>query len=196
MTIFSLHDLTVHHHITAMKIRRRLEFICKVTRTIFSAKFSGRYCRQIKNLRAASCTRLALYIQPICFYLPFLIDVCYTRNLINADQPSLMCQTKCLSLQSLLCWYYLLLRVAQYQFFLINSISIILFPFLSIPISISINLKRAYQYQYVINYWKIPLSISISISINLLPYQYRYQYFSTCLKSSYYKSPAAQIVRQ
>ena len=87
-------------------------------------------------------------------------------------------------------------RVAQYQFFLINSISIILFPFLSIPISISINLKRAYQYQYVINYWKIPLSISISISINLLPYQYRYQYFSTCLKSSYYKSPAVQIVRQ
>ena len=87
-------------------------------------------------------------------------------------------------------------RVAQYQFFLIDSISIILFPFLSIPISISINLKRAYQYQYVINYWKIPLSISISISINLLPYQYRYQYFSTCLKSSYYKSPAAQIVRQ
>ena len=88
------------------------------------------------------------------------------------------------------------IRVAQYQFFLIDSISIILFPFLSIPISISINLKRAYQYQYVINYWKIPLSISISISINLLPYQYRYQYFSTCLKSSYYKSPAAQIVRQ
>ena len=69
-------------------------------------------------------------------------------------------------------------------------------PFLSIPISISINLKRSYQYQYVINYWKIPLSISISISINLLPYQYRYQYFSTCLKSSYYKSPAAQIVRK
>ena len=87
-------------------------------------------------------------------------------------------------------------RVAQYQFFLIDSISIILFPFLSIPISISINLKRAYQYQYVINYWKIPLSISISISINLLPYQYRYQYFSTCLKSSYYKSAAAQKVRQ
>ena len=87
-------------------------------------------------------------------------------------------------------------RVAQYQFFLIDSISIILFPFLSIPISISINLKRAYQYQYVINYWKIPLSISISISINLLPYQYRYQWFSTCLKSFYYKSPAAQIVRQ
>ena len=87
-------------------------------------------------------------------------------------------------------------RVAQYQFFLIDSISIILFPFLSIPISISINLKRAYQYQYVINYWKIPLSISISISINLLPYQYRYQYFSTCLKSSYYKSAAAQISRQ
>ena len=57
-------------------------------------------------------------------------------------------------------------------------------------------MKRAYQYQYVINYWKIPLSISISISINLLPYQYRYQYISTCLKSSYYKSAAAQIVRQ
>ena len=92
--------------------------------------------------------------------------------------------------------YLVDIRVAQYQFFLINSISIILFPFLSIPISISINLKRAYQYQYVINYWKIPLSITISISINLLPYQYRYQYFSTCLKSSYYKSPAAQIVRQ
>ena len=90
----------------------------------------------------------------------------------------------------------LCIRVAQYQFFLIDSISIILFPFLSIPISISINLKRAYQYQYVINYWKIPLSISISISINLLPYQYRYQYFSSCLKSSYYKSPTAQIVRQ
>ena len=85
-------------------------------------------------------------------------------------------------------------RVAQYQFFLIDSISIILFPFLSIPISISINLKRAYQYQYVINYWKIPLSISISISINLLPYQY--QYFSTHLKSLYYKSAAAQIIRQ
>ena len=85
-------------------------------------------------------------------------------------------------------------RVAQYQFFLIDSISIILFPFLSIPISISINLKRAYQYQYVINYWKIPLSISISISINLLPYQY--QFFSTHLKSLYYKSAAAEIVRQ
>ena len=50
MTIFSLHDLTVHHHIKAMNIRRRLEFICKVTRTIFSAKFSGRYCRQIKKI--------------------------------------------------------------------------------------------------------------------------------------------------
>ena len=87
-------------------------------------------------------------------------------------------------------------RAAQYQFFLINSISIILFPFLSISISISINSKRAYQYQYIINYWKILLSISISISINILPYQYRYQYFSTCLKSSYYKSPAVQIVRQ
>ena len=37
-TIFSLHDLTVHHHITAMNIRRRLEFICKVTRKIFSSK--------------------------------------------------------------------------------------------------------------------------------------------------------------
>ena len=90
----------------------------------------------------------------------------------------------------------LCIRVAQYQFFLIDSISIILFPFLSIPISISINLKRAYQYQYVINYWKIPLSISISISINLLPYQYQYQYFSTHLKSLYYKSAAAQIIRQ
>ena len=44
-------------------------------------------------------------------------------------------------------------RVAQYQFSLVNSISI--------------NLKRAYQYQYVINYGKVPLSISISI--NWLP---------------------------
>ena len=71
-----------------------------------------------KNLRAASCTRLALYIQPICFYLPFLIDVCYTRNLINADQPSLMCQTKCLSLQSLLCWYYCYHFVKAFYFIL------------------------------------------------------------------------------
>ena len=70
-------------------------------------------------------------------------------------------------------------RVAQYQFFLINSISIILFSFLSIPISISINIKRAYQYQCVINYWKVPLSISISMSINWLPYQYQYQYFNS-----------------
>jgi len=34
-------------------------------------------------------------------------------------------------------------RGAQYQYFVIDSISIILFPFLSIPISISIILKRA-----------------------------------------------------
>ena len=52
-TIFSLHDLTVHHHITAMNIRRRLEFICKVTRKIFSSKISGIYCRQMK--RSKSC---------------------------------------------------------------------------------------------------------------------------------------------
>ena len=70
-------------------------------------------------------------------------------------------------------------RGAQYRYFVIDSISIILFPFLSIPISMSVNIKRAYQYQCVINYWKVPLSISISMSINWLPYQYQYQYFNS-----------------
>ena len=97
-------------------------------------------------------------------------------------------------------------RVAQYQFFFINSISIILFPFLSIPISMSINIKRAYQYQCVINYWKVPLSISISMSINWLPYQYQYQYFNSyqnLLKSVHVwnlciikRGSTAKIVRQ
>ena len=98
------------------------------------------------------------------------------------------------------------IRVAQYQFFFINSISIFLFPFLSISISMSINIKRAYQYQCVINYWKVPLSISISMSINWLPYQYQYQYFSSyqnLLKSVYVwnlciikRGSTAEIVRQ
>ena len=98
------------------------------------------------------------------------------------------------------------IRVAQYQFFFINSISIILFPFLSIPISMSINIKRAYQYQCVINYWKVPLSISISMSINWLPYQYQYQYFNSyqnLLKSVHVwnlciikQGSTAEIVRQ
>ena len=56
-------------------------------------------------------------------------------------------------------------RGAQYQYFIINSISIILVSFLSIPISISIILKRAYQYQYLINFSK---SSFINFNINLL----------------------------
>ena len=48
-------------------------------------------------------------------------------------------------------------RGAQYQYFVIDSISIILFPFLSIQLSISIILKRGYQYQYLINFSKSSL---------------------------------------
>ena len=55
------------------------------------------------------------------------------------------------------------IRAAQYQYFPINSISIILFVFLSIPISISIIFKRAYQYQYFINYSK---NFLINFNIN------------------------------
>ena len=55
-------------------------------------------------------------------------------------------------------------RGAQYRYFVIDSISIILFPFLSIPISISIILKRSYQYQYLINFSKSSL---INVNINL-----------------------------
>ena len=81
---------------------------------------------------------------------------------------------------------YLSIRAAQYRYFLINSISIILYPFLSIPISISIISKRAYQYQYLINYLKLHLSIPISISIHWYwpSYQYAYQYFK-CFKQGY-----------
>ena len=61
--------------------------------------------------------------------------------------------------------YYIHTRGAQYQYFIINSISIILVSFLSIPISISIILKRAYQYQYLINFSK---SSFINFNINLL----------------------------
>ena len=60
-------------------------------------------------------------------------------------------------------------RGAQYQYFVIDSISIILLPFLSIPISISIILKRAYQYQYLNNFSKSSL---INFNINLC-----YQFF-------------------
>ena len=59
-------------------------------------------------------------------------------------------------------------RAAQYQYFPINSISIIQSVFLSIPISISIIFKRAYQYQYFINYSKNSL---INFNINT-SYQY------------------------
>ena len=63
------------------------------------------------------------------------------------------------------------LRAAQepldITYFLIDSISIILFPCLSIPISIIF--KRAYQYQYFINDSKFPLSIfNINISYQFL----------------------------
>ena len=64
--------------------------------------------------------------------------------------------------------YFLFSRAAQYQYFLIDSISIILFAFLSISISLSIIFKRAYQYQYFINYSKSSL---INFNINI-SYQY------------------------
>ena len=63
------------------------------------------------------------------------------------------------------CFGWFEIRGAQYQYFIINSISIILVSFLSIPISISIILKRAYQYQYLINFSK---SSFINFNINLL----------------------------
>ena len=55
---------------------------------------------------------------------------------------------------------YMLLqsRAAQYQYFLIDSISIILFAFLSIPISLSIIFKGAYKHRYFINYSKSSLT--------------------------------------
>ena len=59
-------------------------------------------------------------------------------------------------------------RAAQYQYFLIDSISIILFAFLSISISLSIIFKRVYQCQYFINYSKSSL---INFNINI-SYQY------------------------
>ena len=55
-------------------------------------------------------------------------------------------------------------RGAQYQYLVIDSIPIILFPFLSIPISISIISKRSYQYQYLINFSQSSL---INVNINL-----------------------------
>ena len=58
---------------------------------------------------------------------------------------SLQCQCKSILI------FMLCSRADQYQYFLIDSISIILFAFLSISISLSIIFKRAYQYQYFIN---------------------------------------------
>ena len=60
------------------------------------------------------------------------------------------------------------IRAAQYQYFLIDPISIILLAFLSISIPLSIIFNRADQYQYCINYSK---SFLINFNINI-PYQY------------------------
>lgn len=62
---------------------------------------------------------------------------------------------------------------AQYQYFLIDSISIILFQMCTIsifPKRFNIN----YTISILINNSKVPLSISMSISINWLPCQYQY----------------------